>query len=224
MLRHQLTVLRRNNARPSIGEQDRSMLAAIAAALPRRLRQGWIVTPDTLLRWHRRRIARYWTQPARRPGRPSTATEIRRLVVRMARRTRRGATGASTANSGASASPSPRRPCGRSCVTTTSTLHLTDRRSRGASSSALTPRSPATSSASTRSLLRRFYVLFFIDIPTRQVIFGGLTANPTGPWTAQARGTCSSVTVTSSHQRVRSCTTVAASSPTHSTRSSAAAG
>jgi putative transposase len=44
----------------------------------------WLVTPDTLLRWHRRRIARHWTQPSRSPGRPSTAVEIRRLVLRMA--------------------------------------------------------------------------------------------------------------------------------------------
>jgi hypothetical protein len=42
------------------------------------------VTPDTLLRWHRRRIARHWTQPPRRPGRPATATVILRLVIEMA--------------------------------------------------------------------------------------------------------------------------------------------
>ncbi len=53
-------------------------------ALPRRLRVGWIVTPDTLLRWHRRRIARHWTQPTRQPGRPSTTAEVRRLIIDMA--------------------------------------------------------------------------------------------------------------------------------------------
>jgi len=53
--------------------------------LPRRLRQGWIVTPETLLRWHRKRVARHWTQPPRqRLGRPPTRVELRRLIVRLA--------------------------------------------------------------------------------------------------------------------------------------------
>ena len=65
-------------------DEDRSLLAAIAQALPRPRRSGWLVTPDTLLRWHRRRIARHWTQPARSPGRPPTATEIRRRIIAMA--------------------------------------------------------------------------------------------------------------------------------------------
>ena len=66
VLRHQLHVLRRQIDRAELNDDDRSLLGAIAAALPRRLRHGWIVTPETLLRWHRRRIARHWTQP--RPG------------------------------------------------------------------------------------------------------------------------------------------------------------
>jgi len=53
--------------------------------MPRRRREGWLVTPDTLLRWHRRRKARRWTEPATPgPGRPRTSGEIRQLVVRMA--------------------------------------------------------------------------------------------------------------------------------------------
>lgn len=84
VLRHQLTVLRRQIDRPTLNDADRSLLAAIARALPRPRREGWLVTPDTLLRWHRRRIARHWTQPSRSPGRPSTAIEIRQLVLRMA--------------------------------------------------------------------------------------------------------------------------------------------
>ena len=51
--------------------KGRALLGAIAAALPRPQRAGWLVTPDTLLRWHRRRIARHWTQPTRPAGRPS---------------------------------------------------------------------------------------------------------------------------------------------------------
>ena len=73
VLRHQLQVLRRQVDRPAANDDDRTLLGAIAAALPRRLRQGWIVTPETLLRWHRKRVARHWTQPPRqRLGRPPT--------------------------------------------------------------------------------------------------------------------------------------------------------
>ncbi len=56
----------------------------MAQALPGRLRDGWIVTPETLLGWHRRRMARHWTHPPPRPGRPSTAAVIGGLVVEMA--------------------------------------------------------------------------------------------------------------------------------------------
>jgi len=84
VLRHQLAVLRRQVSRPAVDDDDRTLLGAIAAALPRQRRHGWIVTPDTLLRWHRRRIARHWTQPHRPPGRPPTAATIRDLVVEMA--------------------------------------------------------------------------------------------------------------------------------------------
>ena len=77
VLRHQLTVLHRQNNRPALADEDRALLGAIAAALPRRQRAGWLVTPDTLLRWHRRRIARHWTQPTRPVGRPPTTAENR---------------------------------------------------------------------------------------------------------------------------------------------------
>jgi hypothetical protein len=77
-------VLRRQDDRPQVNHNDRTLLGAIAAALPRPRRTGWLVTPDTLLRWHRRRIAGYWTQPCEGPGRPSTAAEVRRLIIDMA--------------------------------------------------------------------------------------------------------------------------------------------
>lgn len=85
VLRHQLQILRRQVDRPAANDHDRALLGAIAAALPRGLRQGWIATPETLLRWHRRRIARHWTQPPKpRLGRPPTPVELRRLIVRLA--------------------------------------------------------------------------------------------------------------------------------------------
>ena len=90
---HQLTNALRRHAkkrehasasRPAINDNDRTLLGAIAAALPAHNRTGWIVTPDTLLRWHRRRITKHWTHSTRGPGRPPTSNEIRRLVLRLA--------------------------------------------------------------------------------------------------------------------------------------------
>lgn len=84
VLRHQLSVLRRQVDRPAVNDDDRTLLGAIAQALPRRLREGWLVTPDTLLRWHRRRVARHWTYPSHRQGRPPTTPVVQQLVVAMA--------------------------------------------------------------------------------------------------------------------------------------------
>ena len=84
VLRHQLGVLHRRNNRPQLADEDRALLGAVAAALPRPQRAGRLVTPETLLGWHRRRISRHWTQPCRAPGRPSTAASLRRLIIDMA--------------------------------------------------------------------------------------------------------------------------------------------
>jgi len=85
VLRHQVQVLGRHVGPPALTDDDRTLLGAVAAALRRRLREQWIVTPETLLRWHRRHITRHWTQsPRRRPGRPPTGAELRRLIVRLA--------------------------------------------------------------------------------------------------------------------------------------------
>ena len=80
VLRHQLTVLRRHTNKPALTDTDRILMAAVAKALPRARRAGWIVNPETLLRWHRRRIARHWTQPDRPRGRPPVTTEMGRLT------------------------------------------------------------------------------------------------------------------------------------------------
>jgi putative transposase len=85
LLRHQLRVLERQVARPQLTPADRALLAAFSRVLPR---QAWrasaFVTPATLLRWHRELVARRWTYPHCRPGRPATGAEIRELVVRLA--------------------------------------------------------------------------------------------------------------------------------------------
>src|SRR6266542_1531519 len=86
LLRHQLRVLERQVARPTLTPGDRVLLAACSRVLPRRAwKTSLLWTPATLMRWHRELVARRWTYPHRRPGRPPTRAEVRELVVRLAR-------------------------------------------------------------------------------------------------------------------------------------------
>jgi putative transposase len=187
VLRHQLAVLQRQISRPRFEPDDRAIITALARALGRDRWSIFLVRPDTLLRWHRRLVANHWTYP-HRPGRPSTTVEIRRTILRLARENptwgyrrihgelaRLGITIAAstiwTVLKTAGFDPAP----GRSSESWTTFL-----RSQAAGIVACDFFTVDT------VMLRRYYVLFFIELTSRRVHFAGITKNPTGAWTTQA--------------------------------------
>ena len=110
VLRHQPAVLQRRTPRPQISWSDRAVITALARLLPARRRRGFLVTPATILRWHRQLLRCRWTtQPVRagRPGRPpAIPTGLRALTVRLATENPTWGIAASTANSPDSATTS----------------------------------------------------------------------------------------------------------------------
>ena len=184
VLRHELSILRR---RPQLREADRVFLAALSRVLPRRAWSAFSVSPRTLLRWHQRLVARRWTYPHRRPGRPPVNRELEALVVRLARE---------------NAAWGYRRIVGElsglgfsvsaSSVRAILIRHrLPPAPERDGLSWRLFLRQQAATMLACDFLtveivwLTRIYVLFFVSLERRRIEFVASTSNPDGRWVAQ---------------------------------------
>ena len=95
--RHELAILRRHTRRPAIAVPDRLFLAAASRLLPRARWPSFIVTPATLLRWHRRLVAKRWTY-VRPAGRPPLRRDMREVALRLAHDNPRWGINASSEN------------------------------------------------------------------------------------------------------------------------------
>ena len=187
VLRHELAIARRQLGRPRPSAADRAFLAALSRALPRSAWSAFVVSPKTLLSWHRRLVRRHWTYDNRGPGRPPLDAEFQSLIVRLARENPRwgyrrivgelgklglrvSATSVRAVLKRSEIPPAPRRsgPSWRTFM-------------RAQAQGVL-----ACDFLTVDTVwLRRFYVLFFIELGTRRVRLAGVTENPSGTWTTQ---------------------------------------
>jgi putative transposase len=187
VLRHELSILRRQVNRPRFQPHDRLLLAAFSRVLPRRSWNAFFVQPETLLCWHRRLVARRWTYPHRRPGRPPISRDVRELIVRLARE---------NSSWGYLRIAGELRKLGVAVSATTVRNILTN---------AGLPPAPQRDSQSWRSFLRahgesilacdfftvdtvwlrRLYVLAFISIGSRRIEYFACTRKPNTTWMLQ---------------------------------------
>src|SRR5689334_8483021 len=188
VLRHQLMVLRRQVARPRYTPADRLVLATLAKLLPRERWPVFLVTPSTLLRWHRELVARRWTYRRAGRGAQGLAQQVIELVVRLARENPRW---------GYVRIVGECRKLGVR-VSATSVRRILRRHGirpaprRGGPTWTAFLRSQAAGMLGCDFFtvetvgLTRLYVLFVVELDRRRVHTTGITGHPTGEWVAQA--------------------------------------
>ncbi len=191
-IRHQLRVLERKVGKPGWRPGDRLLLAALSRLLPR---SGWsalLPSPETLLRWHRDLVRRKWSLYRRRPPRPrpSRDPELRELVLRLARENPRWG----YRRIQGEALKLGFRISHMGVAKILRSQHIPPAPRGGRSSWRQFLRQQAASILATDFFtvetvwLTRLHVLFFIEIGSRKVHLGGISAHPTGDWaTQQAR-------------------------------------
>src|SRR4029450_8199538 len=126
VLRHQVRVLRRSVRRPELKDRDRVFLAAASRALSRDRWASFLVTPQTLLRWHRELVRRKWTYRRRGSGRPPQIPRPSTSSRVSAERTLGGVASGFRASSASSGSGSGRAPSGGACARPVLGRHLGD--------------------------------------------------------------------------------------------------
>jgi hypothetical protein len=187
VLRHQVVVLRRQVRRLDLEPGDRVVLAGLSRLLPRGRWAAFFVTPATLLRWHRNLIARRWTHPTRRPGRPAVTAELRELVLRLARD---NPTWGCRRIQGELVGVGYRiAPSTVWAILTRAGAGPAPRRAGPTWSEFLTAQAKGILCCDFLHVdtigLARIYVLFVMEVATRRVHLLGATTNPTGAWVAQ---------------------------------------
>ncbi len=190
VLRHELAILRRQGSRPKLTRADRALLASLSRSLHQTAWASFSFKPETLLRWHRQLIARRWTYPNRRPGRPPLERSLRELILRLAgenphwgyKRIVGELKGLGIAVSATSVrkvlleariQPAPQR------------MHSSWRAFLRAQAGSMLACDFLTVET---IFLQQIYVLFFISLATRRIEYVACTSNPDGRWiTQQAR-------------------------------------